>query len=82
MFPIIQRFDGQGRAVAHDIWTLYGSLGPAHGAAHVFLSAGPGRGQQGVAYYCNSYLSRLDRVLEMPNFLRLRRDTNQQISRY
>ena len=43
--PIIQKFDGQGRAAAHEIWAPYGSLGPAHEVAHVVSMADPGRGQ-------------------------------------
>ena len=32
--PIIAKFDGPGRAAAHEMWALYGPLRPAHEVAH------------------------------------------------
>ena len=48
------KFDGPGRAAAHEMWTLYGPLRPAHEAAHVFWRTGPDRCPRDVVYdfYC------------------------------
>ena len=42
-------FHGPVRTAAHEIWCMYYcyyyyDIQPAHGAAHVFARAGPGRG--------------------------------------
>ena len=34
--PIISKFDGPGRATAHEMWVPYGPLSAAHEATHVF----------------------------------------------
>ena len=34
--PIISKFDGPGRAAAHEMWAPYGPLNTAHEAAYAF----------------------------------------------
>ena len=51
----LRKYDGPGRAVAHEMWALYGPLHPAHDAAHVFSWAGPGRGPRCGVLYCYYY---------------------------
>ena len=51
--PILSKFDGPGRAAAHEMWALYGPLRLAHEAAHVFGRVGPDRSlpmRSGVLY--------------------------------
>jgi len=51
------KWDGMGRAAAHEMWSLYGPLRPALEADHVFWQAGPDRCPWDPVYYTATTLT-------------------------